>query len=61
MTTQQLIESFFAFNVNAWENLVYVFQSNLWLIIIAFSAVVMTVLSLKEEIEDVVTEEQNIL
>ena len=61
MTTQQLIESFFAFNVNAWENLVYVFQSNLWLIIIAFSAVVKTVLSLKEEIEDVVTEEQNIL
>lgn len=61
MTTQQLINSFLAFNVNAWENLVYVFQSNLWLIIIAFSAVVMTVLSLKEEIEDVVTEEQNIL
>lgn len=61
MTNQQIINSFFAFNVNAWENLIYVFQSNLWLIIIAFSAVVMTILSLKEEIEDVVTEEQNIL
>lgn len=61
MTFEQILDSFLAFNVNAWENLLYVFQTNLWLIVIAFSAVIMTVLSLKEEVESVVTEEQNIL
>ena len=61
MTFEQILDSFLAFNVNAWENLLYVFQTNLWLIVVAFSAVIMTVLSLKEEVESVVTEEQNIL
>lgn len=61
MTTQQILDSFYAFNVNAWMNIVYVFRSNFWLVLIAASAIATIVLSLKEEVESVVTEEQNII
>lgn len=61
VTTQQILDSFYAFNVNAWMNIVYVFRSNFWLVLIAASAIATIVLSLKEEVESVVTEEQNII
>lgn len=61
MTTAQMIQSFMAFNINAKNSIIYIFQSNLWLILIAICTIATAVMYLREEIEDVVTEEQNIL
>ncbi len=53
--------SFRAFNINAVNNMVYTFQSNGWFALIAICAVVLTMVSLREELTYVVTEEQNII
>lgn len=57
----ELINSFFAFNVNAGSYLIYALKSNLWLILIGAAAAASIILSLREEIESTVTEEQRIL
>ena len=57
----ELINSFFAFNVNAGCYLIYALKSNLWLILIGAAAAASIILSLREEIESTVTEEQRIL
>lgn len=61
MNIQQMIQSFQAFNLNSIHNLVYVFQTNLWLILSVVGSLGIIVLNVKEEIEDYVTEEQNII
>ena len=33
MTYQQILESFLAFNINAFNNLLYIIQSNLWIVL----------------------------
>ncbi len=53
--------SFRAFNINAFNNMIYTFQSNGWFALIAICAVVLTMVSLREELTYVVTEEQNIV
>lgn len=61
MTYQQIIESFIAFNINAFNNLLYIVETNLWIILSIVGAVAIVIMNLKEEIEDYVTEEQNII
>lgn len=61
MTLQQMAASFAAFNVNAFNNLLYIIKTNLWTVLTVMGAVSMIIMNLKEEIEDTVTERQNII
>ncbi len=61
MNYHQIIESFAAFNANSVNSLLYTVKSNLWLILTIVGAFVITILNIREEIEDYVTEEQNII
>lgn len=61
MNYQQILDSFKAFNVNSLNSLVYVVKSNLWLILTIVGAAAIVVMNVREEIEDYVTEEQNII
>lgn len=61
MTQGQIIECFKAFNVNSFNSLVYALESNLWLILTVVGALAIVAMNVKEEIEDYVTEEQNII
>lgn len=61
MTIEQIIESFRAFNINSINNLIYILESNFWLILSIVGVVAIVIMNLKEELEDYVTEEQNII
>lgn len=61
MTYHQILQSFLAFNVNAFNNLLYITKTNLWIILTIVGATAIIVMNVKEEIEDYVTEEQNII
>lgn len=61
MQYQQILESFAAFNINSVNSLIYTVKSNLWLILTIIGALIVTILNIREEIEDYVTEEQNII
>ena len=61
MDTSQLIQSFEAFNINAFNHMAYVFETNLWLILTVVGALTIVILSIREEVDDIVDEEQNIL
>lgn len=58
---QNLLQSFVAFNVNAWNYFVYYMVNNFYIIILIACAVLTIVLGLKDVIDVNVTEEQNIL
>ena len=61
MTYQQILQSFLAFNINAFNTLIYIMETNLWIILTMFGAIAIIIMNVKEEIEDYVTEEQNII
>lgn len=61
MSYQQILQSFLAFHQNSIHNLIYLFKTNLWLILIMIGSVWIIVMNVREEIEDYVTEEQNII
>lgn len=61
MTYQQILQSFLAFNINAFNNLVYIMETNLWIILTMIGTIAIIIMNVKEEIEDYVTEEQNIV
>lgn len=61
MTYQQILDSFIAFNINSMNNLIYIFKTNLWLILTMVGTCAIVVMNIKEEVEDYVTEEQNII
>ncbi|MBT9840640.1 hypothetical protein [Blautia sp. MCC283] len=61
MTYQQILQSFLAFNINAFNNLVYIMETNLWIILTMIGTIAIIIMNVKEEIEDYVTEEQNII
>ena len=56
-----IIDSFIAFNQNAFSYLAHTVCNNLWYLLIAIGTVACIVLYLKEEIEVTVREEQRIL
>ena len=55
------MDSFFAFNINAVNNFLYMISSNLWFFLIIFGAIGTIILLLKEEVDTAVREEQNII
>ena len=61
MSYQQILDSFMAFNINSINSLIYTVKSNLWLILTIVGALTIIILNIREEIEDYVTEEQNII
>ena len=61
MTQEQILECFRAFNVNSFNNLAYILKTNLWIILTIIGSIAIVVMNVKEEIEDYVTEEQNII
>ncbi len=61
MSWEQIIQSFIAFNINSLNNLLYMIKTNLWLVLSVVGALAIIVMNLKEEMEDYVTEEQNII
>ena len=61
MTYSQIMQSFLAFNINAFKNLLYITKTNLWIILTIIGAIAIVVMNVMEEVEDYVTEEQNII
>lgn len=61
MTYHQILQSFIAFNINAFNNLLYITETNLWIILTIIGAIAIVIMNVREEIEDYVTEEQNII
>ena len=61
MTYSQIMQSFLAFNINAFNNLLYITKTNLWIILTIIGAIAIVVMNVMEELEDYVTEEQNII
>ena len=59
MTYSQIMQSFLAFNINAFNNLLYITKTNLWIILTIIGAI--AIMNVMEEVEDYVTEEQNII
>ena len=58
---KDIIESFAAFNINAFSSLTYLFMTNWWFLLIAIGAVLSMVMMLKDEVESVVKNEQQVL
>ena len=61
MTQQQILECFRAFNVNSLNSLIYTIKTSLWIILTIIGALSILFLNVKEEIDNYVTEEQNII
>ena len=61
MTYSQIMQSFLAFHINAFNNLLYITKTNLWIILTIIGAIAIVVMNVMEEVEDYVTEEQNII
>ena len=57
----QIMQSFLAFNINAFNNLLYITKTNLWIILTIIGTIAIVVMNVMEEVEDYVTEEQNII
>lgn len=55
------MKSFIAFNINAVSNFLYILSSNLFFILLIIGVVGTIFLLLKDEIDESVREEQNIL
>ena len=47
--------------MNSFNSLTYIVKTNLWLILTIIGALAIVVMNVKEEIDDYVTEEQNII
>lgn len=61
MSYSQILASFRAFNINSMNSLIYLIKSNLWMLLTVAGAAAITIMNIREEIEDYVTEEQNII
>lgn len=56
-----MLNSFFAFHVNAVSHFVYMISSNLWFLLLLVGVIGTIILLLKEEIDTSIREEQNII
>jgi len=61
MTIQQILDSFIAFNLNSLHSLLYIINVNKWTFLTIAGTLAILVMNLKEEIEDTVTEQQNVI
>nr|WP_303180712.1 hypothetical protein [Lachnoclostridium phocaeense] len=55
------MSDFIAFNMNAVSNFLYVLTSNTWFFMLLLSVIGTITMLLKEEVDDAVREEQNII
>ena len=58
---QEIIDTFLAFNINAFSSLAYIFMTSWWFLLIAFGAVLSMVMMLRDEIDSIVKDEQQVL
>lgn len=58
---KELLDAFSAFHVNGASYFLYALKNNWWLLLLAVGAIGSIIMSLREEIEVTVTEEQQIL
>lgn len=56
-----LLDSFLAFHINGWNNLLYIMTSNGWFFLIGFGVVAIVLMSMKQVIDHTVRERQNII
>lgn len=56
-----MLDSFFAFHLNAISNFIYMITSNLWFLLLLFGVIGTIILLLKEEVDTSIREEQNII
>ena len=56
-----MLESFLAFNQNAFSNFAYMMKSNLWFSLMLVGVIGTIVLLMKEEVDTAVHEEQHIV
>ena len=61
MNKEQIMASFWAFHINAFNSILYMFRSNFWFVLILAGAVLFTVLSVKEEMQFIAVERQRFL
>lgn len=61
MTTEQIWQAFVAFNINSVHSLLAIISANKWTILTIIGSLAMIAMNLKEEIEDTVTERQNVI
>ncbi len=54
-------ESFKAFNINAVNNFIYLMSSNFWFIFLLIGVIGTIILLLKDEVDNSIGEEQNML
>ena len=59
MNKEQIIASFVAFHINAVSNIIYLFQINMWFVLITVCAVLFLVLSVRDELSFISVEKQN--
>lgn len=57
----EFIQSFIAFNVNGINSLLYLFTSNWGMLVLFLSAVITAIMQIKDEIDQTVRDEQNVL
>lgn len=58
---EQILESFFAFHVNAFHSLVFELSNNWWFVFIVLGGISTTIMQWREKRGTTVREEQNIL
>ena len=58
---ENYVESLRAFNINAYSNLMYQIQTNIWILLLIVASAGTTFLGLKDRVERTVKEEQNVL
>lgn len=56
-----MLNSFKAFNINGFNNLIYMFTSNFWSLFMVVGVIGIIILSLKETIDTSIKDEQNII
>ena len=56
-----LFDSFVTFNINAFSSLSYLFMTNWWFFFIALGAILSMVMMLRDEIDSIVKDEQQVL
>lgn len=59
MDLNVILHSFSAFNINAFNHILYQFTTNWWLIIFVISTIACVIMGAKETSQEIVLEEQN--
>lgn len=61
MTFKDFIEALKIFNINGINNIRFTFMSNFWFALLAGGAFVFTIMSVRDQMDNIITEEQDVL